>query len=198
MKQNFKFEIRRQVAHILLGLGIIILVLFDRNLALWLLLVLVVIGICTSLLHLRFKFKLSSWFLRIFEREEYKKKFPFKGALFFLIGSLLVLKIFSLNIALASIAILTFADSVSHITGKFGTKRHFLDVNKNVEGTIFGIIAGTIAAAFFVSVIHAFLASAAAMIAEVLSLKLQEEEVDDNITIPLIAGTVIFLLQKLI
>ncbi len=133
-----------------------------------------------------------------FERKHYRKKFPFKGALFFLTGCLLTLKIFPLDIALASIAILTFADSVSHVVGILGGRRHPLNGSKNLEGTIAGIIVGTIAASFFVSWIMAFIASAVSMLAEALSFKLQEEDVDDNVIIPLVAGTVIFLLKKFV
>src|SRR3989344_9240744 len=141
-------------------------------------------------------FALVESLLRKFEREKYRKRFPFKGALFFLTGCLLVLKIFSFDIALASIAILTFSDSVSHVIGLYGRRKNPLNTTKNVEGAFAGFVAGTIAGAFFVPFLLALFASLASMFAEALSFKLQEEDVDDNVIIPLVAGTVIFLLQK--
>ena len=131
-----------------------------------------------------------------FERKEYKERFPFRGIIFILAGCLLVLKLFTLDIALASIAILTFSDSVSHVIGMLGKQKNPLDLSKNLEGTVFGIIVGTTAASFFVPLFFAFTASFFAAVAETLSFKFQEEKVDDNLIVPLVAGTVIFLLQK--
>ncbi len=194
--KNLAFEFRRQTMHILLGLLIIFLALFDSNFTVWLLFFALIFGFFLSFLQAKFNFKIFALILDRFEREKYKRRFPFRGTLFFLVGGLLALKLFSFNIALASIAILTFADSVSHLVGKFGNKKNPLDQRKNIEGTLIGIVTGTIAASFFVPLVWAFLASLAAMIAETLSFKLQEEDVDDNVIIPLVAGTVIFLLQK--
>lgn len=190
------FEFKRQLVHILLGLLVIFLALKDRNLTLWILLALILFGVLLSLLHLKFRFKTAEFLLKGFEREKYRERFPFKGALFFLTGCLLVLKIFSFDIALASIAILTFSDSVSHIIGLYGRRSNPLNTAKNIEGAVSGFVAGTIAGAFFVPLLLALAASAASMFAEALSFKLQGEDVDDNVIIPLVAGTVIFLLQK--
>ena len=190
------FEIKRQLVHVLLGLLVLISALKDRESTLWFLLVLILIGVLLSLLQLKFRFALVESLLRKFEREKYRKRFPFKGALFFLTGCLLVLKIFSFDIALASIAILTFSDSVSHVIGLYGKRKNPLNTTKNVEGAFAGFVAGTIAGAFFVPFLLALFASLASMFAEALSFKLQEEDVDDNVIIPLVAGTVIFLLQK--
>ena len=106
------------------------------------------------------------------------------------------LKLFPSDVALAAIAILTFGDSLSHLVGKLGKRKNLLDASKNIEGGLVGVLVGTAAASFFVSFLFAFIASVLAMLAEALSLKLQEEEVDDNIIIPLVAGTVLFLLQR--
>ena len=190
------FEIKRQLVHVLLGLLVLISALKDRESTLWFLLVLILIGVLLSLLQLKFRFALVESLLRKFEREKYRKRFPFKGALFFLTGCLLVLKIFSFDIALASIAILTFSDSVSHVIGLYGKRKNPLNTTKNIEGAFAGFVAGTIAGAFFVPFLLALFASLASMFAEALSFKLQEEDVDDNVIIPLVAGTVIFLLQK--
>ena len=190
------FELKRQLVHVLLGLLVLVLALKDREFTLWFLLVLILIGVLLSLLQLKFRFALVESLLGKFEREKYRKRFPFKGALFFLTGCLLVLKIFSFDIALASIAILTFSDSVSHVIGLYGRRKNPLNTTKNVEGAFAGFVAGTIAGAFFVPFLLALFASLASMFAEALSFKLQEEDVDDNVIIPLVAGTVIFLLQK--
>jgi len=132
------FEIKRQLVHVLLGLLVLISALKDRESTLWFLLVLILIGVLLSLLQLKFRFALVESLLRKFEREKYRKRFPFKGALFFLTGCLLVLKIFSFDIALASIAILTFSDSVSHVIGLYGKRKNPLNTTKNIEGAFAG------------------------------------------------------------
>ncbi|MBU2497084.1 MAG: hypothetical protein KJ767_03440 [Nanoarchaeota archaeon] len=193
--KNISFELRRQSMHVLLGLLIIFLALLDRVFTLWFLFILICFGVLLSLLQIKFNFRFIDVILDRFERQKYMRRFPFRGTLSFIFGSLLVLKIFSLDIALASIAILAFSDSFSHIIGKLGNRKNPLDKSKNIEGTISGIIVGTIAASFFVPVLFAFIASFFAMLSEVLSFKLQEEKIDDNIIIPLISATVIFLLR---
>jgi len=186
-------EIRRALFHILLGIAIICLAyLVDE--ARWVLFIILVFGMLLSLLSLKFKLPIISWFLEKFEKPFYLKKFPGKGILFFTAGCLIVLKLFSLKIALASIAILTFGDSISHLIGIIGKRKNFLDPTKNAEGTIAGILSATIFASFFVPLLYAFIASAVAMIAETISFKLEGDNVDDNLIIPLVAGTILYLL----
>jgi dolichol kinase len=100
------------------------------------------------------------------------------------------------DIALASIMVLAFGDSVSHVFGiHFGKTKTILSETKLLEGTVAGFIAGFIGAWVFVSPFEAFFASLAAMIAEAVEIKLGTEEVDDNIIIPLVAGSVIWLMR---
>ena len=195
-KTAFMIELRRQSLHLLFGIAVIALALVNYSVTLWFLFYFLLFSIFLSLLQLKFKFPQLSEFLELFERAKYRKKFPFKGGIFFIAGCLLTLKLFSLDIALAAIAILTFGDSLSHLVGKLGKRKNLLDASKNIEGGLVGVLVGTAAASFFVSFLFAFIASVLAMLAEALSLKLQEEEVDDNIIIPLVAGTVLFLLQR--
>ncbi|MEK6852989.1 MAG: hypothetical protein AABX59_03860 [Nanoarchaeota archaeon] len=200
MNLNSKFEIKRQIVHILLGLVIILLALYDRTFALWLIFSFLMLGIILALISLKLDVPIISWFLKNFERDEYREKFPFKGAIFFFAGSLLTLKLFSFDIALASISILTFGDSFSHLVGIYGKYKSKLDLKrrKNLEGMVVGIVVGAIVASFFVNIISALAASALAMIAENISVKLQGEEVDDNIIIPVVAGTVLHILKNYI
>lgn len=195
MPENLSFEIRRQVVHVILGTSIIILTLLIPSYISWILLFVIIITFSLSVLQLKFKLNFLYTLLFYFERKEYREKFPFKGALFYLIGCLLALKLFSFNTALASIAILTFGDSTSHIIGKIGNRKNPLNPEKNMEGTLMGILAGTLAGSFFAPFVLSLVASSIAMVFEALYFRLLEG-VDDNITIPLISGTVIFLLNK--
>ncbi len=200
MEGSFKFELRRQIVHVLFGIVVIIAAVYDRSFAIWSLFVLLIVGLVVSLLNLWVplcEIGIFRSIARFCERPEYKRRFLFKGAIFFFTGCLLVLKLFPVDTALAAIAILTFGDSVSHVFGLRGRMKSPFDGSKKVEGIVVGILAATVAASFFVSPLRAFFGAVVGMIAETLSFKLQEEEVDDNVVVPLVAGTVIYLLREI-
>jgi len=190
-----RFEVRRQAFHICLGLAIIIL-LINNILNSLILFIILIAGILISILRRKFKIPGIFFFLKIFERKDILKTFPGKGTISFLVGCLLVLQLFERDIALASIMILTFGDSVSHLFGwHFGRKKHPLNCLKSIEGNIAGGITGFLGAMFFVSPLPALLASFGAMTAEAVELKMNNKIIDDNVIVPLVAGTIIYLMR---
>ncbi|OIO63468.1 hypothetical protein COY26_03750 [Candidatus Woesearchaeota archaeon CG_4_10_14_0_2_um_filter_33_10] len=190
-----RFEVRRQAFHICLGLAIIIL-LINNILNSLILFIILIAGILISILSRKFKIPVIYSFLKLFERKDILKTFPGKGTISFLMGCLLVLQLFEKNIALASIIILTFGDSVSHLFGwHFGRKKHPLNCLKSIEGNIAGAITGFLGAMLFVSPLTALLASFGAMTAEAVELRMNNKIIDDNIIVPLIAGTIIHLMR---
>lgn len=194
-KKKFLFELRRKILHVVLGTLVIFSIIINFPVK-WILFYMLLAGFIISMILLYWKIPLIWKTLSFFERPVYLKRFPGKGLLFFFSGCLFVLKLFPQNIALASIAILTFGDPISNIFGLFGKIKHKKPFNKlkNIEGSIAGIIAGTIASSFFVGFLNAFIASFGAMLAEAISFKLGIENVDDNIIVPLVAGTILYLL----
>ena len=193
-----KKEIGRQLLHIIIGVIVTILFYFNilSPLATFLL---IIIGLLTSIISKRTRIPILSYFLERFERDEQKKKFPGKGLIFFFIGVLLVMKLFDKDIALASIMVLAFGDSISHLAGAgFGRIRNIFNgkSNKLFEGTFFGTLAGFVGAVIFVPIPEAFLGSLAAMIAEVIKIDLNEKSLDDNLVVPLVAGTVMLLVRN--
>jgi len=190
-----RFEVRRQAFHICLGLAIIIL-LVNNILNSLILFIILIAGILISILSRKFKIPVIYSFLKLFERKDILKTFPGKGVISFLIGCLLVLQLFGRDIALASIMILTFGDSVSHLFGwHFGRKKHPLNCLKSIEGNIAGAFTGFLGAMLFVSPLPAFLASFGAMTAEAIELRMNNKIIDDNIIVPLVAGTIIHLMR---
>jgi len=190
-------ELQRQLMHILVGLITVLLIKIEILTPLAIFLI-IIIGILTSFISKRINLPIISTFLNYFEREEIKNKFPGKGVIFFFIGVLLVLQLFEQDIALASIMILTLGDSVSHIIGsKYGKLKNLFNKKgkKLYEGTIAGILAGFLGAILFVPVSEAFLASFTAMVAEVIKIDFNDQTLDDNLVVPLIAGTTIFLIR---
>ena len=190
-------ETGRQIMHLAIGLATVLLVYYEilQPLTLFLL---IVAGVLTSIVSKRVRLPFFSFFLDHFEREEVRKTFPGKGMIFFFMGVLLVIKLFSKDIALASIMVLSLGDSVSHLFGeRFGKTKNIFNgkSRKLLEGTIAGALAGGIGAVLFVPFPEAFLGSLGAMIAEVIKIDLNEHTLDDNLIVPLAAGTIMLLVR---
>ena len=193
-------EFKRQVMHILVGLVTVALVYLEI-LSPFAIFLLIIVGILLSFIVKRMRLPLISNFLDHFEREEQKRTFPGKGTIFFFIGVLLSVQLFVRDIALASIMILTLGDSISHLFGaQFGRLKNIFNgkSKKLLEGTFAGTITGFLGAVFFVPIPEAFLGSAAAMIAEVIKIDFNDSTLDDNLVVPLVAGTVMLLVKRFV
>ena len=59
-----------------------------------------------------------------------------------------------------------------------------------------GTLAGFAGAVIFVPIPEAFLGSLVAMIAEVVKIDFNEKSLDDNLVVPLVAGTVMLLVRS--
>lgn len=189
-----RLEIKRQPFHILLGLSLIVLIYYDI-LTPSALLAIIIIGLLISLIVKRTTPKTIYKLLRFVEREEALEEFPGKGLIAYLIGALLVLTLFEKEVALASIMILALGDSISRLIGPFGRIKHPFNNTKFLEGMIAGIVAASLGAMLFIKPSEAIVASFFAMLLEGTDLKLYKFKINDNITIPLIAGFVIWLMR---
>ncbi len=108
-------------------------------------------------------------------------------------GIILSLLIFPLPIAYTSIAVLTLGDSFASIFGKsFGKTPHLLNRDKTLEGTICGFIGAFLGSILFMTPMKALVAVAAGMFAESLPLP-----IDDNLVVPLSAGTALIVFSSL-
>ncbi len=181
----------------LVGLVTILLIHLDVFRAFTVFLLLIV-GILVSFLCKRVRLPIFSYFLDIFEREDQRYEFPGRGVIFFFVGVLLCLQLFPKNIAMAALMVLTLGDSVSHIIGaKYGEIQNVFNrkSRKLLEGTFFGALAGFLGAWVFVAFPEALLGAIIAMIAEVVQIDFNKREVDDNVVVPLVAGTVMLLVS---
>ncbi len=190
-------EVGRQTLHALIGVSIVTLYYFNivSPFAVFLG---IIVGLLSSFLSKRIHIPILSSFLNNFERDKEKSRFPGKGMIFFFIGVLLVMQLFEKDIAMAAIMVLAFGDSVSHIFGvKFGQIRNIFNgkSRKLLEGTLAGTLAGFLGAMIFVPIPEAFFGSAVAMIAEVVKIDFNDNTLDDNLTVPLVAGTVMLLMR---
>lgn len=184
-------EIRRQTFHIVLGLVLVALLHLEKIEPIHIF-YLLALGIAISWLQLRVRLPLISWCLDKFERKQVR---PGKGAITYLIGVLLALQLFPRDIALAAILILAVGDGVSSLIGPFGRIKTKLSDKKLLEGTLAGSVLAGVAASFFVTLPAAFAAAFVAMIFEAMEIRLNQKLLNDNVIVPLVAGTVITLLR---
>lgn len=193
-------EINRQLFHIAIGAIIILLILMvERETALIILFLAFLITVLISIISTKIKISIVNWFIEKLERDN-EKKFPIKGAVFFMAGCLLTFKLFSQDIALASIAVLTFGDAISTLASFLGQKYKHKPFSKfkTLYGTILGIIISFLIALIFIEPLLALTAAIIGMVAEAISIKLGETEADDNLIIPLASGTSCYLLRLII
>lgn len=196
-KVTDKFELRRQVAHLVVGATIVFLLKLQL-LNTQILFIITIIGGLVILAALRMRVPVIHDVLEYFERPHHIKRFPGRGSFFMLLGSSFATLIFDLNIAMAAIMIMAVGDSVTNIVGRhFGNVKNPFNEKKNIEGTFWGIGTGTLAALFFVPFAAAFWAAVISMIIESLDLGWRRRgiELDDNLVIPLVAGAVMTMIM---
>lgn len=206
-------EIKRQLFHCGVGLLFVGLVYlgwiskigtsFPFNLLFFLpplarpLFVLLIVGAPFIPLAKRCKIPGVECLLENFERQPARKKFPGKGAFFFAIGAFINSLFFERSIVMASMLILTLADSTSNIIGrKFGEVTNPVCKEKTIEGQIAGAIVGGIGASLFITPSFVFTVSFTAMFIEGLSFGATLDwYLDDNLLIPLVSGVSLFFLK---
>ncbi len=180
-----KLEFRRQILHILYGIGLLFLYhynVIDNKI----LLGMIIGGAITSLMVKREKLSAIKRVLSFFERDHHLKKFPGRGVLFFTIGAYLALVLFERNIAYAGILILSVGDAVSNIVGRhFGKISTKLNPNKHIEGNLAGILVSIPFAYYFFPNIYAVIAACfVGMFLEIPAIRIFGFEIDDNLLIP--------------
>lgn len=187
-------EIRRQLFHVFLGLAIVSLVnhdWIDSHDLFWIL----VAGILISWISVRQRLPIIGWFLDKFERKQVR---PGKGAITYFIGMILALELFPLDVAFSAIIILALGDGVSSLVGPFGHLKTKLSDKKLFEGTVAGAIFGGVGAMVFVAPFEAFVGATVAMIFEAMEIRFNQKLLNDNVTVPLVAGTTILLFRSIL
>jgi len=179
-------ESLRQVVHLVFGLGIAgFVLLFDRNLALSVLMLALFAGfILSDAIARGYTIPVVS---RVIAGLERRDAAPGKGALFFALGALFCLIFFAKEVAFMGLVVLSLLDSVTTLAGaRFGRTRIYN--HKSLEGTLAGIAVTAIALSLLVPPAIALTTAAAAGLAELVS------PVDDNLVIPVVACLVLVIL----
>jgi dolichol kinase len=189
-----KLELRRQIAHLVIGAVIVFLIelkLMTPNV----LTIILLIGLGLSAAYRHHPIPVIHEILQLFERPKDIATFPGRGPIFLILGALLALLLFPIDIAKAAIVILAVGDSVSHIVGRyFGKTRVPFSKNKMLEGTVVSIVFSTLSALLFVDFGMAFLASLITVSVESVYPEKIARYIDDNLVVPLLAGAIMLLL----
>ncbi len=191
-----ELEFRRQSFHFIAGF-LVVFFHWVGMLRLRFIALALILGLIVSIVSQYRRIPIISEILNLFDRPR-DKDFPGRGAFYYFFGVFLTLLIFSqnhINIAYAAILILAVGDSLNHLVAaplKIGKVPW--NQRKNVVGVTLGILAGTLAAMWFVPWQAAFLASAIAIFMETIPWRIGKFYIDDNILVPLVAGGVLWLL----
>ena len=188
------FEFRRQTAHVLFGVLILWGIHFNIFTKETLAVLTLVCGWMLYLIKQGIQVPLLYDLLHFFERTEHFEKFPGRGLFFFLLGAFFSVLLFEKTIAMASLSILLVGDAITNVAGHhLGKTENPLNKDKTVEGTIAGIIASWMVCVLFFPSFPSLIASVVAMIVEIPKLSIKNFPIDDNLTIPLAAGLVLYL-----
>jgi dolichol kinase len=112
------------------------------------------------------------------------------GSIYFFMGIIITLLLFQSNLAVANAAILIllFGDSTSTLVGKrWGKVRLPFQEDKTLEGTLAFLLVGFLASLTQLTVLPAFSGALSGALTEAYS------PIDDNLTIPLVAGLMMSL-----
>jgi phytol kinase len=192
------YEFRRKAFHVSMGLLFVFLISVIPRLVYVLgLLFILIIGLILSIYTKYKKPRYVLYLLQFFDKPKDLIKFPGKGAIYYLVGTLIAVGLFDDNIAAASLLILAVGDPAAQFFGKYyGKYKLSINARKVLEGTLAGMLFGTIAAAFYVPLYAAFFGAMCGMIAEALDM--EGFNLDDNISIPITSGVVMTAILTLL
>ena len=179
-------EISRQLAHIILGVSIIVSVILGFGIPF--ILCLFILGLIIVLL-VRFNyFKSFTGIVSDLTRDH--EKIPGFGGFTMVFGCLIPLLFFNSKIALIGILVLTFGDSASTLFSKYVKTEKLPYSNKTYGGTLAGFVFGFLASIPFINLLGAFLASFVGAVVESI-----DEFLDDNLLIPFIVSLFVYFIS---
>lgn len=190
-------EFRRQTFHFMVGF-LAVFLHWKELLTLWQLAAILIVGLVVSLYSQYRKIPVISHCLERFDRPR-DKNFPGRGAFYYFLAMFLCFLIWNnvyseLRIAYSAILILAVGDSLNHLVAQsFPQYPIPWNQKKTIVGVLFGIAAGTFAAQFFVGWFPALLATTLALLVETIPWRIGKFYIDDNLTVPLVAGAVLHL-----
>jgi len=180
-------ELRRNIAHLLLGTFFALLVISFSHLLVLICNAMLISGlIAASFLYQRYNIRFLTWLFTRFDRP--RSRFTAKGAITFFAGTFIAVLLFVPLYAALSILVLAISDSLATIAGHYAGK-HVLFQQKTVEGTFTFFVCAFAILVFFVAPTKAALVALIVAATELIT----PPNLDDNITIPFITGLLLSL-----
>jgi len=178
MEETDTLELKRQLIHLLNGSAITVAVYLLKPIFGLLLLAPLLVAIFA--LHIAPRVGGKLWIverlMHHFERKRDRRKFPFKGAIFFGYGIIAPIALLDHAHAAAVILILAVGDSASTLIGRRWGRTRIGD--KSFEGFLGFVVLGALAAAIFIDPKNAFFLALIGGLIELVS------KIDDNLIIP--------------
>jgi len=179
-------ELRRNIAHLLLGTFFALLVVsLSHALVIICNAMLIAALVVASFLYQRYNIAFLTWLFASFDRPS---RFTAKGAITFFVGTFIAVLLFAPLYAALSILVLSISDSLATIAGHYAGK-HVLFQKKTFEGTLTFFVCAFAILVFFVVPTKAALVALIAAATELIT----PPNLDDNITIPFITGLLLSL-----
>jgi len=196
-KTNYRVEISRKVLHVSSALIPLVYIFIDRETMWWLLVPCVCLIVAIEILR-----QVNPRGRRLFRRcfgvmvrgTEWHR---LSGSTYVLVGALVSVWVFPKTIAIAGLLVLSISDSAASLVGlRFG-RASFL--GKSLAGS-FAFFASSVIILWFAWPQSHGVALAAALVATIAealpSIRLGRVELNDNLTIPLLTGATLWLLQR--
>jgi len=188
-----EIEIKRKVVHALGVFAILLIQIFGKSNAAFIMLAATIAGILLAeyrknkkkykIIKIKPVDEFEDFIEDEFKTLERPNALPFKGAIEFGLGCFLATILFSENVAIACIAVLALADSSSTLIGYYFGK-HKLPINKKKtwEGSTTFFLISIFTLSFFVEPLIALILALITTFVEMLPYT------DDNLSIPLALG----------
>lgn len=200
MGHTFKREIRRKAVHVGAGSLLIIasLVFKDIDAVFWgSIILLIPFGIFYFLVRSFQHTALGQIAHGLVERDHGHHTNGI-GGLTFALGVIISYVLFGFNpiLVLFSIVVLSFGDGFASIVGmKWGKHSFKIEGHvKTIEGFMGGVLASTLVGMIFVDFFFAFIVSFLTMLIELVGIRVRGREIPDNIYLPVLAGTILYIL----
>lgn len=182
--REFILELLRKSVHLVSILIVIIYEFFGKEAVLWVLILFLVTVLVLDYFRIEHKIRIPLFYI-MYRKTEADR---FGGHIFFTLGAISVISLFSREIAYAAILMTTFGDLAAALIGKFyGKRRVFQKIFKNdksiggsaSEFIIDFLIGMLIVGNLIVSLVMAFFATL---------METAVNKIDDNLIVPVFSG----------
>ncbi len=184
LSREFVLEILRKSVHLVSILIVLIYEFFGKEAVLWVLMIFLVTVLILDYFRVEHGIRIPFFYI-MYRKDEADR---FGGHVFFTLGAISVIALFSREIAYAAILMTTFGDLAAALIGKFyGKRRVFQKIFKNdksIEGSASEFIVDLFIGMLIlgnpiVSLVMAFLATLT---------ETAVNKIDDNLIVPVFAG----------